>query len=98
MTGPAGTAPRVLLVSANREHFPEPVFPLGVLYAAAAFARAGASVRVFDAGRTWFPVRALLRELAAHPPDLVGLSLRNADNAAFPCTRTYLAWYERLAG
>ncbi len=99
MTGPAPgvEGPRVLLVSANREHFPEPIFPLGVLYTAAAFARAGAAVRVFDAGRAWFPVPRLLRELAAHPPDLVGLSLRNADNASFPCTRTYLPWYRELA-
>ena len=30
-------------------------------------------------------------------PDVVGLSLRNADNAAWPYTNTYTDWYARVA-
>lgn len=88
---------RVLLVVANREQFPEPAFPLGSLYVAGALEAAGARARVFDAGLHRRPLAALRAELAAFRPAVVGLSLRNADNAAFPCTRTYLGWYERLA-
>ena len=32
---------RVLLVSANREHLPDPIFPLGLAYIAAAVSKAG---------------------------------------------------------
>jgi radical SAM superfamily enzyme YgiQ (UPF0313 family) len=88
---------RVLLVVANREHFPEPAFPLGPLYVAGAVEAGGARARVFDAGLHRRPLAALRAELAAFRPAVVGLSLRNADNAAFPCARTYLDWYRRLA-
>jgi radical SAM superfamily enzyme YgiQ (UPF0313 family) len=88
---------RVLLVVANREQFPEPAFPLGSLYVAGALEAAGARARVFDAGLHRRPLAALRAELAVFRPAVVGLSLRNADNAAYPCTRAYLGWYERLA-
>lgn len=88
---------RMLLVVANREQFPEPAFPLGALYVAAAVEAAGARARVFDAGLHRRPLAALRAELAAFRPDVVGLSLRNADNAAWPCTRTYVEWYARVA-
>ena len=88
---------RVLLVVANREQFPEPAFPLGALYVAGALEAAGAEVRVFDAGLHRRPLAALRAELATFRPGVVGLSLRNADNASYPCTRSYIAWYERVA-
>ena len=88
---------RVLIVVANREQFPEPAFPLGALYVAGALEAAGARARVFDAGLHRRPLFALRAELAAFRPGVVGLSLRNADNAAWPCTRTYAGWYARVA-
>ncbi len=88
---------RTLLIVANREQFPEPAFPVGTLYVAGALEAAGARARVFDAGLHRRPLTALRAELAAFRPDVVGLSLRNADNAAWPCTRTYAAWYARVA-
>src|SRR3990172_5506349 len=88
---------RVLLVSANREHFPEPVFPLGTAYVASALLRGGARVRVFDAGVTPFPFRSLRRAIERFSPDVVGLSLRNVDNAAYPHSRCYLPGYVRIA-
>ena len=87
----------VLLVSANREHFPEPVFPVGAAYMAGALERAGHDVRLLDLGLTAAPLRALRRAVDELRPSVVGLSLRNADNASWPCTRTYLPWYGRLA-
>lgn len=87
----------VLLVSANREHFPEPVFPVGAVYVAGALERAGHDVRLLDLGMTATPLRALRRAVRELEPSVIGLSLRNADNASWPCTRTYLPWYGRLA-
>jgi hypothetical protein len=87
----------VLLVSANREHFPEPVFPIGAVYVTGALERAGHDVRLLDLGLAASPLRSLRRAVRELRPAVVGLSLRNADNAAWPCTRTYLPWYARLS-
>ena len=89
---------RVLLVAANREQFPEPAFPLGAAYVAGALEAYGCDVRLFDAGLARRPLAALRRAVAEHAPDVIGLSLRNIDNAAYPCTRSYVDWYEELAG
>jgi radical SAM superfamily enzyme YgiQ (UPF0313 family) len=88
---------RVLIVVANREQFPEPAFPVGALYVAKAVEAAGGRARVFDAGLYRRPLTALRAELAAFRPDFAGLSLRNADNVAWPHTRTYADWYACLA-
>ncbi len=88
---------RVLLVVANREQFPEPAFPMGALYLAGAVEAAGGEARVFDAGRYRRPLTALRAALAAFRPDVAGLSLRNADNAAWPYTRTYTPGYAETA-
>jgi radical SAM superfamily enzyme YgiQ (UPF0313 family) len=90
-------ARRVLLVVANREQFPEPAFPVGALYVARAVEAAGGQARVFDAGLYRRPLVALQAELREWRPDVVGLSLRNADNAAWPYTNTYAEWYARVA-
>ena len=88
---------RVLLVVANQEQFPEPAFPVGALYVARAVEAAGGRARVFDAGLYRRPLAALRAELASFRPDSVGLSLRNADNAAWPYTNTYTDWYACVA-
>ena len=96
----AGCSPqarRVLLVVANREQFPEPAFPVGALYVARAVEAAGGRARVFDAGLYRRPLAALRAELTEWRPEVVGLSLRNADNAAWPYTNTYTEWYARVA-
>jgi radical SAM superfamily enzyme YgiQ (UPF0313 family) len=86
----------VLLVSANREHFPEPVYPVGPAYVAGALERAGHEVRLLDLGLTSAPLRSLRRAIRELQPSVVGLSLRNADNCSWPHTRCYLPWYGRL--
>ncbi len=87
---------RILLISANQEHFPEPVFPLGIVYVANALMRYGASVRIFDAGLYHFPLHSLQKEIMKFRPDRVGISLRNIDNAAYPSTRFYLPDFEKI--
>jgi radical SAM superfamily enzyme YgiQ (UPF0313 family) len=70
---------RVLLVSANRTQQPVPVFPFGACLVAQASQRAGHSVRFLDLMFQKDFARALTSELNQHPPDVVGLSVRNID-------------------
>jgi radical SAM superfamily enzyme YgiQ (UPF0313 family) len=81
---------RVLLVSANREHLPDPIFPLGLGYIASATQQAGHEVAVADLCFGRHPVRDLRLQIATFRPDVVGLSIRNVDNAAYPLTVDYL--------
>ena len=86
---------RILMISANTEPFPEPVFPIGSVYVGNALQRSGAQVRIFDM-RLNSSVSKLKKELAAFRPESIGISLRNVDNAAYPCTRYYLPSYLSL--
>lgn len=87
---------RVLLVSANREHIPDPIFPLGLAYVAAAVRRANHEVAVADLCFGRRPLDTLRRTIRAFRPDAVGLSLRNVDNAAWPRTTDYLDWHRQV--
>lgn len=81
---------RVLLVSANREHIPDPIFPLGLAYVAAAARRAGHHIGVADLCFGRRPLPELRRRIRDFRPEVVGLSIRNVDNAAYPLTVDYL--------
>jgi radical SAM superfamily enzyme YgiQ (UPF0313 family) len=81
---------RVLLVSANREHLPDPIFPLGLGYIAAAAQQAGHEVAVADLCFGRHPLQALRQQIGTFQPEVVGLSIRNIDNAAYPLTVDYL--------
>ncbi len=87
---------KVLLVSANREHFPDPVFPLGLAYAAAAILKAGHRVSVLDLAFARDPQKALTASIRRERPEAIAFSLRNLDNAAYPLTRFYLPDYQTL--
>lgn len=92
----ASAHPRILLVSTNRERFPEPAFPLGAAYVASALEGLGARVRVFDAGLYRDPAGALVREVQKFEPSWVGLSIRNVDNVCYPFTKEYLPEAKRI--
>ena len=89
----------ILLVSANRESMPYPVFPLGVAYVESALAAAGHATAVFDANcHDPADAPAALAALAERlAPDLVGLSIRNIDNLTYPTSVSYLDDIRRLA-
>lgn len=87
---------RVLLVSANREHLPDPIFPLGLAYIAAVVARAGHDIEVADLCFGLRPLESLRRQAKRFMPDVIGLSLRNVDNAAYPLTVDYLALHREV--
>ena len=86
----------LLLISANRETFPDPVYPLGAAYVADAARRSGHRVRTRDLMWEKDPPLGLFEEIRRHPPDAVALSFRNLDNAAWPLTRNYLPAYRLL--
>ncbi len=86
---------RILLISANREPFPEPVFPLGAVYVGNALMRAGAQVRIFDMRHHLF-LAPLKKEITHFRPDYIAFSLRNIDNVAYPASRFYLPSYVSL--
>lgn len=87
---------RVLLVSANREHLPDPIFPLGLAYIAAAAKNAGHDIDVVDLCFGRKPLQALERRVQHFQPQLIGLSIRNVDNAAYPLTIDYLALHREV--
>jgi len=88
---------RLLLISANQEWIPDPIFPLGPAYVAAAARRAGHQVTVVDLCFERHPWRHLAGEVARVRPHAVALALRNVDNAAYPRTTDYLAHHLRAA-
>jgi radical SAM superfamily enzyme YgiQ (UPF0313 family) len=87
---------RVLLISANREFIPDPIFPLGLAYVAAAAEGAGHQVSVADLCFGHWPIKKLRQQIRTFKPELIGLSVRNVDNAAFPLTTDYLAAHREV--
>ena len=87
---------RVLLVSANQERSPDPVAPLGLCYVATATERAGHDVRVLDLCFSVDVDADVAAAVAEHRPEVIGLSLRNVDNCAYPDTVSYLPHYRRV--
>jgi radical SAM superfamily enzyme YgiQ (UPF0313 family) len=87
---------RVLLVSANTEKVPDPVYPLGAAYVAGAARDAGHEVRGVDlcfAGDREAIVVEAIREFE---PEAIGISLRNLDNSAYPENTSYIDDYHAL--
>lgn len=87
------SAMRVLLVSANREQYPAPVVPLGVLAVAGAV-RDAHDVKVVDLCFEPEPLHAVAEAIAAYSPDVVGIGLRNLHDNAYASTEPLLAYYE----
>jgi radical SAM superfamily enzyme YgiQ (UPF0313 family) len=80
----------ILLVSANREKSPYPVFPLGLSYLASSLLAAGHRLRTVDLCFVEAPESLIRDELSSHPPAAVILSIRNIDNVTYPGARSYL--------
>lgn len=80
----------VLLISANRERDPYPVFPIGLAYLAGPLVQAGHSLSVLDLCFEQDPEAALSAALGTHRPGAVIISLRNLDNVTWPGSRSYL--------
>ncbi len=80
---------RVLLVSTNREHSPQPVLPNGLACVASALAAAGHTVDVLDLCFSHDPARAARDAARRLKPDVIGVSVRNIDNSDTIALRHY---------
>jgi len=87
---------KILIVTLNRERFPDPVFPIGASYIAFSAKKAGHDVVVFDACFSENPEEGLKASLIAEKPDVIGISIRNVDNNAFPIAENYLNYYKSM--
>ncbi len=87
---------RVLLVSANREHFPAPVVPIGVLSVAGAI-RDAHEVSVVDLCFEAAPHATLHEAITSFRPDVVGVGLRNLHDNAYGSSEPLLAYYAEVA-
>lgn len=85
---------RVLLVSANSETLPSPVYPLALAHLAGALGQKGYSVRQYDL-QAHGPA-ALKTMIKDAKPDLVGISIRNIDNIDSGPGRFYLDEYREI--
>ena len=75
---------RVLVISGSMATLPDPVYPLGPAIVATAVRKAGHEVSWFDVLRHDDPSAALRSLILDVEPEVVLLSIRNIDNAAFP--------------
>lgn len=81
---------KLLLVSANRERDPYPVFPIGLSCLAGPLLQAGHTLSVLDLCFEQDPETAVADALAKQHPDAILISLRNLDNVTWPDSRFYL--------
>ncbi len=87
---------KVLLVSPNVESLPDPVFPIGLAYIAAALRKNRTECNVLDLCFTQDYGKAIKSALDPFQPDIIGLSLRNLDNVSYPNYVSYLPFYRRV--
>ncbi len=81
---------KLLLISANRERSPYPVYPIGLAFLVPRLAAAGHDLRCLDLCFCEEPSVAILKELEGFSPEAVIISIRNIDNVTFPGSRSYL--------
>lgn len=86
----------ILLISANRERMPSPVFPLGLAYIAGALRREGHRIEVMDLCFYQNISKGLEQAFTHFQTDLIGLSLRNLDNLTYPTSVSYLKEVEEV--
>ncbi|MDX9786166.1 MAG: lipid biosynthesis B12-binding/radical SAM protein [Desulfobacterales bacterium] len=86
----------VLLVSPNIEYLPDPVFPIGLAYLAAALKKNGTPHRILDLCFEADYEHAIATAIAEFSPHVIGVSLRNLDNVGYPRYTAYLPFYRRV--
>jgi radical SAM superfamily enzyme YgiQ (UPF0313 family) len=81
---------RVLLVNSNQARDLLPAPPIGLSYVATAARRAGHDVRVLDLLDRGRPLDAVREAVQTFAPEVVGISVRNIDNAVHQRPTWYL--------
>ncbi len=87
---------RVLCVSGSRAKLPDPVYPLGAAIVATAAEHAGHEVFCFDAIRHKDPSSVLGSVVDTSRPEIILMSIRNIDSAAFPMPERYFEDHKPL--
>lgn len=87
---------RVLLISANTEKIPDPVYPIGAAYMAAVAERAGHAVDTLDLCFSAAARTSVEEKIREGEPDVVGISLRNLDSSSYPQNTSYIDDYKQL--
>ena len=87
---------KVLLLSPNVESLPDPVFPIGLAYIAANLKKNRIQHQVLDLSFVKDYEAAIESAIHSFQPDIIGLSLRNADNVSFPNYISYLPFYRQV--
>ncbi|HPX60628.1 MAG TPA: lipid biosynthesis B12-binding/radical SAM protein [Deltaproteobacteria bacterium] len=82
---------RLLLISANQERDPYPVFPIGLAYITPGLKAAGHELAAIDLCFSHNPNEDIAKELDRFKPDAVLISLRNLDNVTWPASHSYAA-------
>ncbi len=82
---------KILLISANNEHEPYPVAPLGLTYIASILKGRGHNVSLLDLCFVDDDLEAVETSLLHCNPDFIGISLRNIDNLTFNRSVFYLS-------
>jgi radical SAM superfamily enzyme YgiQ (UPF0313 family) len=91
-----GFSMRLLLISPNIEMLPDPVAPLGLAFLSSALKFNGHEVRCLDLCFEENLEEALGSALSGFSPEVIGLSLRNIDNVAYPESVSYLPFYRKV--
>ncbi|MEZ4525200.1 MAG: lipid biosynthesis B12-binding/radical SAM protein [Desulfobacterales bacterium] len=86
---------KILLISANQLTSPYPVYPLGLDYVAGAIS-AKHSVRIADMNALG-DFSALGKMIEDFSPDMIGISLRNADNTDADDPKGFMGQYQDLS-
>jgi radical SAM superfamily enzyme YgiQ (UPF0313 family) len=81
---------KVMIIAVNREKHPYPVQPLGALYITQALRKSGHEVKLVDLCFAEDVEEMISNNLHEFDPQIIGISIRNIDNTAFPNTKFYL--------
>ena len=86
----------LLFVNTNQTRLPDPVPPIGLSYLASAMRRAQHKCEIFDL--TFQPEfeDALKKRILETKVDVIGLSLRNVDNTAYPKSVSYFEHFKQI--
>jgi radical SAM superfamily enzyme YgiQ (UPF0313 family) len=78
------------LVNTNQEKQPYPLVPIGICCVASSLKGCGHQVYVLDLCFSRFPDNDIRKAILLHEPDVIGLSVRNIDNADMLHSQFYL--------
>ena len=86
----------LLFVNTNQTRMPDPVPPIGLSYLAGAMRRAQHDCDIFDLTFQSQFEEKLKASIRGRKPEVIGLSLRNVDNTAYPKTVSYFEHFQKI--